>query len=194
MRKWLVGLGVVVVAALGVGLLLPNRVTVTRRTTILAPAETVFTLVATPRRWPMWSPWNARDPQMAITYSGPESGEGATWSWKSASEGDGSMVMTRATAPSDLAFELTIAGMGPPSRGAFAIRSSGSGSEVEWTMTTEMGLGPVGGWFALAFRPRLERDFERGLASLKRRAEALAPTTASRSEEAPAVPSPPDPK
>lgn len=170
-RRILLGLGIAVVAALGVGFLLPTRVTVTRATTIEAPPEAVYPLVATPREWPTWSPWNARDRRMAITYSGPASGEGAAWSWKSPSQGDGAMVMTRAIPPTDVAFSLTIAGMGPPSLGAFAIRPTRDGSHVEWTMTSDMGMRPVGGWFALVFEPMLAKDFEQGLASLKRRAE-----------------------
>ena len=37
-----------------------------------------------------------RDPAMNVTYSGPPSGPGAAWAWKSASEGDGSMTFTAA--------------------------------------------------------------------------------------------------
>lgn len=172
MRKVL-GWGAVGLAVIigGGGMILPSTVTVTRSIVIAAPPEAIYPLVATPRRWPSWSPWNARDPKMAITYRGPESGPGAAWAWTSASEGDGSMVMAEATPPRDLAFELTIVGMGPPSRGAFALRPDGTGTRVEWTMTSEMGMRPIGGWFGLVFRPMLAKDFDAGLASLKRLAE-----------------------
>lgn len=172
LRKVLIGVVALALLVLVGGLVLPGTVTVTRSVTVQAPADVIYPLIATPRQWPTWSPWNARDPQMAITYSGPESGTGATWSWKSPSQGDGSMTMTRATAPSDVAFELTIAGMGPPSRGAFSIRPAGAASQVEWTMTSEMGMWPIGPWFGLYFRPMLEKDFDSGLATLKRKAEA----------------------
>lgn len=182
LRKVLIGLGVLLVVVIGGGFLLPGVITVTRSTTIQAPPDAIYPMIATPRQWPSWSPWNGRDPNMAITYSGPESGAGAKWEWKSESQGDGSMVMTSATAPNDVAFELTIVGMGPPSRGAFALRPAGAGTQVEWTMTSEMGFGPIGGWFGLFFRPMLEKDFDRGLASLKQKAEAT-----------PSVPSAPPP-
>ncbi|MCE2941407.1 MAG: SRPBCC family protein [Gemmatimonadota bacterium] len=178
LRKVLIGVGILLVLVIGGGFLLPDVVTVTRSTTIQAPPEAIYPMIATPRQWPVWSPWNDRDPNMAIAYSGPESGAGAKWEWKSASQGDGSMVMTRGTAPNDLGFELTIVGMGPPSRGAFALRPTGAGTQVEWTMTSEMAFGPIGGWFGLFFRPMLEKDFAQGLAKLKQKAEA-APSAPS---------------
>lgn len=174
MKKVLIGVLGLVAVIVGGGFLLPNVVTVTRSVSIAAPPDAVYPLVATPRRWPSWSPWNARDPKMTITYSGPEMGAGAKWEWKSASEGDGSMVMTQAIAPNDVAFELTIVGMGPPSHGTFAIRPEGNGSRVEWQMTSEMGMGPIGGWFGLMFRPMLTKDFDAGLAGLKKQAESVA--------------------
>jgi hypothetical protein len=82
------------------------------------------------------------------------------------------MVMTSATPPSAVAFELSIEGMGPPSVGSFRITPEGNGSLVTWEMTSEMTLGPIGGWMGLMFRPMLEKDFESGLAKLKRVAEA----------------------
>jgi hypothetical protein len=193
-RKVLIGIAVLLVLVLGIGLVLPGSITVTRSTVVSAPAEAIYPLIAAPRAWPSWSPWNARDPQMAITYSGPEIGAGAKWAWTSASQGDGSMVMTRAEAPSDVAFELTIVGMGPPSHGTFALRPSGGGTRVEWSMTSEMGMGPIGGWFGLVFRPMLEKDFDAGLASLKRQVESAPPPAPTPPAESagptPAVPGP----
>lgn len=193
LRKVLLGIVALLVVLLGIGFVLPGTIIVTRSATISAPATAIYPLIAAPREWPRWSPWNARDPQMSITYGGPESGAGATWAWKSASQGDGSMVMTRAEAPSDVAFELTIVGMGPPSHGTFALRPAGAGTQVEWSMTSEMGMGPIGGWFGLFFRPMLEKDFDSGLASLKRLAESPPAPAPAPPTDSGAAPSPPSP-
>lgn len=171
-KKALIGVGVLLVVILVGGFALPRTITVTRSQTISAAPEVVYALAATPREWPRWSAWNERDPKMQITYSGPETGAGAKWAWISPSQGNGSMVMTSAAAPSQVAFELTIEGMGPPSKGTFRIAPAGSGSTVTWEMTSEMMLGPIGGWMGLMFRPMLEKDFEAGLAKMKRVAEA----------------------
>ena len=50
--------------------------TVTRTTTIDAPAERVHALVDDFHEWPQWSPWEDLDPQMRRTYSGAEAGIG----------------------------------------------------------------------------------------------------------------------
>lgn len=175
-RKLLIAIAALLALVLGVGAFLPKDVTVTRSLTIAAPAERLYALVAAPRQWPQWSPWNARDPKMTITYGGAASGAGATWSWASKSEGDGQMRLTEAKAPTAVAYELTIAGMGPPSHGRFDLAPSGSATTVTWTMTATMGMGPIGGWMALWFPSVIGKDFDAGLANLKKLAElASAP-------------------
>ncbi len=190
-KKILIGLGSLIAVLLIVGFVLPNTVTVARSATINAPSERIYALVATPRQWPQWSPWNGRDPNMTITYSGPESGSGATWSWLSKSQGDGSMTMVDAQPPKAIGFALTLVGMGPPSQGRFDLAPSGASTDVTWTMTSTMGMGPVGGWIGLFFRSMITKDFDSGLASLKKLAEmpsAPEPAPAAGGEPAAASP------
>jgi hypothetical protein len=172
LKKLLLSLLVLVVALAAVGMVLPRMITVTRSVVINAPADRIYPLVASPREWPTWSPWNKRDPNMEIAYSGPADGVGARWDWKSKSEGDGSMVFTAVTPPTDIDFELTIVGMGPPAKGQFRMKPSGAGTEIEWTMISDMGAGPVGRLFGLYFPTMLKKDFDAGLAALKARAES----------------------
>ncbi|MCU0635827.1 MAG: SRPBCC family protein [Gemmatimonadaceae bacterium] len=187
LKKLLIGLVVVVIALAGIGMLLPRSITVTRSTTINATPEQVFPLIASPREWPRWSAWNKRDPNMTITYSGPAAGAGAKWDWKSESQGDGSMVFTEANAPTSASFELTIVGMGPPSTGTFRLTPSGGSTTLEWTMTSDMGAGPVGRWFGLYFPSMLRKDFDEGLAGVKQLAEsAPAPAAAPAATPVPA--------
>jgi hypothetical protein len=179
LKKLLLSLVILLVALAGIGMLLPRSITVTRAVAVNATPDAIYPFVSTPREWPRWSPWNKRDAAMTISYSGPASGAGAKWEWKSASQGDGSMVFTEATAPTSAAFELAIVGMGPPSTGKFTLTPAGATTTVEWTMTSDMGAGPVGRWFGLAyFRRMLEKDFDEGLAGVKQLAEAqrAAPT------------------
>jgi hypothetical protein len=175
MKKLLLVLLGIITGVAAAAMLLPRMITVTRSVVVNASPDRIYPLIATPREWPSWSAWNKRDPNMAITYSGPPSGTGAKWEWKSKSEGDGSMVMTAATAPTNVDFELQIVGMGPPSTGKFLLKPSGSATEVEWTMVSDMGAGPVGRLFGLYFPSMLKKDFDEGLAALKTRAEQ-APT------------------
>jgi uncharacterized protein YndB with AHSA1/START domain len=172
LKKLVILVAILVATLVLVGMVLPREITVTRSVVMAAPAERIYPLIATPAEWPTWSPWNRRDPAMEITYSGPATGTGARWDWKSKSEGDGGMVFTETVEPSRATFELTIAGMGPPSVGTFTLTPAASGTEVTWTMTSDLGAGPVGRWFGLVFPRLLGKDFDEALATLKARVEA----------------------
>jgi hypothetical protein len=58
------------------GYALSPKFSAVRSTTVAAPADKVYALVADPREWKRWTVWNQRDPAMQITYSGPPSGAG----------------------------------------------------------------------------------------------------------------------
>lgn len=170
--KWAVGgvLGLVALLALG-GLFLSGSFQVSRSTLVAAPAERIYPLVAEPRRWKDWSVWNQRDPAMAISYSGPPSGVGAVWEWKSKSEGDGRMTFTAAEPGRRAAFELFFPDFGTTSRGELLLTPEGSGTRVTWNMNGEMGRNPLMRWMGLMMDGMVGKDFEAGLANLKKLAE-----------------------
>lgn len=170
--KWAVGgvLGLVALLALG-GLFLSGTFQVSRSTLVAAPAERIYPLVAEPRRWKDWSVWNQRDPTMAITYSGPPSGVGAVWEWKSKSEGDGRMTFTAAEPGRRAAFELFFPDFGTTSKGELLLTPEGSGTRVTWNMNGDMGRNPLMRWMGLMMDGMVGKDFEAGLANLKKLAE-----------------------
>jgi hypothetical protein len=65
----------------------PSEFSITRSGTMKAPVPVVFEQVNTLKNWESWSPWAKLDPNMKLTYSGPESGTGAVYAW----EGDGNV-------------------------------------------------------------------------------------------------------
>ena len=170
--KWLFGL-IAVLAALIVagGLLISPKFQVTRSVTVNAPADKIYALVAEPRRWNDWAVWNKRDPAMEISYSGPESGSGAGWAWKSKTEGDGRMKFTTAEPGKRLAYELFFPDFGTTSLGDFRFEAAGAATKVSWIMNGDMGSNPVFRWFALFMDSMVGKDFESGLANLKALAE-----------------------
>lgn len=188
LKKLLIGLVVLLALLTGVAFLLPREHTVVVTAPVPAPPEVVFPLLETPAEWPRWSPWNKRDPNMQITYAGPPRGQGATWSWTSASEGDGSMTITQAVPSVIVKFELTIAGMGPPSDGTFTIAAAPEGSLVEWRMRVDMGNNPIGRWIGLMMPTWLRQDFTDGLAALGAYAATLPPPEPIMGVEVPMVP------
>lgn len=169
---WLLGgvLALVLMLA-GIGMVLPASFSIERSIEIRAPAERVHALVASPRQWTRWSAWNARDPDMQIRYSGPESGVGAAWAWRSASEGNGEMEFVAAEPGRGIDYVLRFPDYGMESRGVLRIDAAGEGVRLTWTNAGELGGNPLNRWFGLFMDGLVGPDFESGLARLKALAE-----------------------
>jgi len=171
-RKLLLGVAALLSVLVVSAYLLPREVTVQRTAQILAPPEVVFPILSTPSEWPRWSPWTARDTAIRVTFSGPPTGVGATWSWTSASEGTGSMTFTLSIPSVKVGYTLARDGWGPLARGDFLIAPNTRGSVVAWTMTADVGNSPIGRWMGLLLPRRVARDIDDGL----RRLSDYAPT------------------
>ena len=78
----LVILLVVVAAILILAAMKPATFRVVRATTVKAPPEKIFPLIADFRAWSAWSPWEKKDPALKRTYGGPASGQGAVYEWE----------------------------------------------------------------------------------------------------------------
>ena len=170
--KWLFGIVLVAAALVWVGgLLLSPKVIVARSIVIAAPPDKVYALLVDPRQWKRWTAWNRRDPQMQIDYSGPPSGVGAKWAWKSKSQGDGEMTFTAAEPGKRVGFDLYFPDFGTTSKGELRFEPAGAGTRVTWTMNGDMGKNPLYHWFALGADSMVGKDFAEGLAGLKAAAE-----------------------
>jgi uncharacterized protein YndB with AHSA1/START domain len=165
---YLIGLIVLLLLA---GLLLPSGYKAERNVTVNAPAEKIFPLIANTKSWKQWTVWNQRDPNMQITYSGPESAAGAKWSWKSKSEGDGAMEFTAVELNKRLAYTFMMENMNP-STGEITLNASGNATKVTWTMMGESGMNPISRWFGYFIDWLVGPDFEASLANLKKVAES----------------------
>jgi Polyketide cyclase / dehydrase and lipid transport len=147
---------------------------VVRSTTVAAPQGRVHGLIDDFREWRSWSPWEDVDPDLEREYSGPESGPGARYAWEgNRKAGKGSMEIVESTpdrvglrlefekpwkATNDVAFELTPSG--------------GDATTVTWRMTgTQKGFAALFGK-VISMDRMVGKDFEKGLARLKTRAES----------------------
>lgn len=167
-------------ALLAGGLLLPDRVLVERSAVVERPAATVFTLHNGFRTWGDWSPWVERDPTLEWTRSGPETGVGAMVEWRGdparVSVGQQRILASEPWRLVVLASE--VAGQGPATL-TYRIDGDGLGSRVTWRYETSVAdgkgwpgavLGRYFGWFLSRW---VGRDFEAGLARLRRFADGL---------------------
>jgi uncharacterized protein YndB with AHSA1/START domain len=163
----IVGLGLSLAILLGIGFLLPRQYTVERSIEIAAPPARIFPLLEDPRAWTKWTVWQQRDPQMKLSYRGPEKGQGAGWSWDSKTEGKGSMEFTRVEAPRLLEYRLTFPEFNMSSIGRLELTPAGSNTKVTWTNAGDLGGNPIRRYFGLVMDSMVGKDFRGGLENLK---------------------------
>ncbi|CAN7261091.1 SRPBCC family protein [Mesorhizobium amorphae] len=151
----------------------PNDFVVSRSASIKAPAEAIFPLINDFRRWSSWSPYEKLDPDMKRTLSGAESGKGAAYAWAGNSKaGVGRMEITNSVPSSLVALKLDFE---KPFRANntvdFTLTPSGEDTTVTWAMRGGRPfIAKLMGLF-MNFDTLIGRDFEAGLANLKRAVE-----------------------
>jgi uncharacterized protein YndB with AHSA1/START domain len=152
----------------------PDTFRVERSTTIHAPASRIYPMIADFHRWTAWSPWENIDPNLQRTYEGAPSGKGAGYGWVGNKKvGSGHMEITDASEPSRLVIKLDFLKPFEAHHIAeFTLTPQGDDTRVTWAMN---GRSPymmkVMGIF-MSMDSMIGGDFEKGLANLKREAEA----------------------
>jgi hypothetical protein len=173
-----IGLGVVgglFVLVTGVGLTLPQSIQVERSIVINAPSDAIYPLIADFKNgWSQWSPFEGEDPEIRQTFSGPEIGVGASQSWESPKMGDGHMTMVKADPAKGVEYDLMLMHDSFRLNGHLDCEPATQGTKVTWVDHVEYGFNPYRRYMGVAVKGPLGKEFERGLESLKRQAEAKA--------------------
>jgi uncharacterized protein YndB with AHSA1/START domain len=151
----------------------PDTFRVTRTTTIKAPPEKIYPLIADFHRWTAWSPYENKDPAMKRTYGGTPGAVGQTYGWSGDKNiGVGSMTLTEAAPSSKVALKLDfISPFEAHNTVVFSIVPQGDGTMVSWDM---QGPTPFIGKIVHVFMDMdkmVGTDFEVGLANLKNAVE-----------------------
>lgn len=185
LKKVLLGvvaaLAVLVLGVLALATTKPDSFTVERSATIAAPAAAVFANLNDFRRWAAWSPWEKLDPGMTKTYSGPPQGPGAGYAWHGNDDvGEGKMTIEAVEPNQSVRIGLEfIKPFASSNTTVFKLTPTAGSTDVTWTMT---GPSPFISKIMTVFvsmDAMVGKDFERGLADLKRVSESAAPTAAN---------------
>jgi hypothetical protein len=152
----------------------PDEFVVARSGKISAPPEKVFPHVNALKNWDAWSPWAKLDPNCKMTYSGPEAGVNASYTWAGNKKvGEGKLTITE-SAPSHL-IRLRLEFLKPfaaNNTAEFKFAAEGGATLVTWSMTGRNNFFfKVFGLF-MDCDAMVGKDFEKGLASLKTVVEA----------------------
>jgi hypothetical protein len=165
--------GALVVVFVGVGLLLPRNFEISRSIVVNAPPEKIHPHLDSLDRWPAWSPFDTQDPNIVWDKSGRQSGVGAVRSWKSRKMGDGTQRITASDPRKGISMTLAMSGCMEPFDIEFSFTPEAGGTRVTWADRGRMPAGPHWRWVGLlVVPPMLGKQFEKGLAALKRVVEA----------------------
>ncbi len=171
-------IAVVLAVAIAIVLVLaatkPDRLRVQRATTVKAPPEKIFPLINDFHQWGTWSPYETKDPAMKRSYGGAASGKGAIYGWEGNNNvGCGRMEIIDAAAPSKIVIKLDFL---KPFEGhntaEFTMLPQGDATYLTWAMH---GPSPFMSKLIQVFinmDNMIGKDFETGLANLKRLTEA----------------------
>ena len=167
-KRFLFSLIALIVLLLIVGFFLPQQQHVERSISIAAPVSDVYKRIDSPKAFNEWSPWAKIDPQMVTEFSGPESGKGASMSWKSdhPNVGSGTWTITHATENKSVNLALSFEGQGDASS-FFNLAPEAAGTKVTWGFDTDAGMNPIMRWFGLMLDKWVGADYEKGLNNLK---------------------------
>lgn len=151
----------------------PNAFRIERSALIAAPSTKIVPLIDDFHAWGQWSPWEKIDPTMNRTFEGPERGVGAVYGWSGNGKAGSGRMEILESGPSKVVIKLDfLKPFEAHNTAIFVLEPQGDATRVVWSME-----GPqpfVAKLMSLVFNMEkmVGPDFEKGLADLKRAAEA----------------------
>lgn len=142
----------------------PNSFQVTRERTIDAPATVVYNNLIDYKKWPAWSPWIEREPDMKLNFPENTSGVGGSYSWEG-KDGSGSLRTTETEPNKSITQEIQFDDY-DPSNVVWKLESVENGkTNVTWEMNSDQVPFMFKGFAAFmgGFDNMIGPDFERGL-------------------------------
>jgi len=168
--KILLGVMILVAAALLFAVTKPSTFHIEKSVTIQARPEKVYAMIADFHNWPQWAPQDREDPTMQRTYSGARTGAGAVSDWTSkGSAGAGRMTIVAAAAPSKV--DVVVEWKRPfkvRNVHGFTLTTDGGGTKLIWSAEgTNLYVMKVMEVF-VGVNGLLGKHFEAGLGNLKK--------------------------
>ena len=153
----------------------PDSFNVQRSAVMQAPPERICPLINDFQQWARWSPWENRDPAMKRSFSGSASGKGAIYAWDgNRNVGSGRMEILDALQPSKITIKLDFFKPFEDHNTAeftFGPERDASATNVVWVMRGPSPFMSKVMQVFMNFDAMIGRDFEAGLANLKKLTE-----------------------
>ena len=161
-------------AVLAIAATKPDQYHVERSATIAAAPETVFEQLNDFHRWEAWSPWEKLDPAMKRTFTGPESGRDAIYSWVGNDKvGEGRMTITESEPDAHIGIRLEFIKPWTETCDVdFALSPEGEQTKVTWSMDGRHSYTSKVMCVFMDMDKMIGNDYEKGLDQLKHLAES----------------------
>lgn len=178
MKKIFLILAAVIVVAIAAVVIVvqmqPDDFHYSRSITINAPAATVFLQVNNLHKWQDWSPWVELDPNVKITYDGPEEGVGASYAWAgNRNMGKGRMTVVESKPAELVGFRLEfLEPFAATNSAEFSFKPAGNQTVVTWTMAGKCNFLNKAMGLVLDCEKMIGNEFDKGLAKMKKVVES----------------------
>lgn len=174
-RTAAIGLGSIIAVTLVVAAVLPARYRVARSIVIRSDAAALSTRLADFSTREQWVPWKQVEPSATFQVTGAPGAIGSTFAWAGKQIGEGTVTLVQVSPGRAVVTRLEFRKPMPMNAtDRFELSATGQGAtKVTWTNEGSLSW-PVGRLFGLVIDKVVGSDYERGLANLKRVAEASA--------------------
>ena len=153
----------------------PAEFTVERSALIQAPPVVIYPHIENLHAFNAWNPFARMDPQMTLSYTGPDSGVGASSSWVAPEMGKGRMTITKVTTDREVAMDLEFfEPMAAKNRVTFVLAPEGDSTRVSWRMDGRNNFVGKAAGLLMDVDKMTGDAFEQGLTTLKQTTEAEA--------------------
>ena len=176
-------LGVILGIALGILLILvfvaPGEMRVEKSIRIKAPTDVVFPEISSFSKMDKWSPWAKLDPDMKKEIEGEDGSVGAIYKWSGNEKvGVGQQEFIEIKANEQVKTKINFFEPWESEADAFIeLASQGEETEVRWGFVSELPKPMNAMALFMDFTGEVEKDYEKGLASLKTLCEEKATKT-----------------
>jgi len=185
-KRILLVLLVLVLAAVVIGFLMPGSRKIERSVAMGVPATAIYGQINELKNWPNWSPWYKLDPNAKIVYSEPSSGLNAWYTWESDNKnvGKGKMTIVEVQDNGYIKTRLEFDGM-KEAYGYFRLEPQGESTQVTWGLDADFGNNPIFRLMGPMMDKMLGETFTQGLTASKQPRKPLR-STSSRRRQIPA--------
>jgi uncharacterized protein YndB with AHSA1/START domain len=178
-KKILIGVAVVVVLFLVVVAMQSSKFEVSRETTIAVAPSAVMPFIADLKNMEQWSPWEGMEgDNLKKTYHGEPGKVGHGYHWTGDVTGEGEMTIASIEPDKSVHYDLHfIKPFEAMNKTSMTLTAEGNGTKVRWDLSGPKNFMMKAMGLFMSFEKAISKDFDKGLAQLKAKAEAAPATT-----------------